>query len=87
MILADFDFCPYCGVCVITRPTGDPFAAEAAPSETPEPSCETVSSRAPEESASVSPKNSREGLVLLERLIRDLETMDAEIADMEIHKL
>lgn len=82
MILAGFEFCPYCGACLQLERAREassgrgnlaPWRIDNGGDSVPDVSAENLPL----------PLGIGEGRVLLDRLIRDLETLDAEIAELE----
>ena len=72
MILVDFKFCPHCGSPVRPVSEGLP-AGDGPPPVPPVP-------EAREEKVHI-PRDGREARVLLDRLIRELEVLDAEMVE------
>jgi len=87
MILEGFEFCPYCGVSVKSQPVEESLPRNAGLSS------ENLVGRKEQAYPQVSGGEcvanrveSQDRLVLLDRLIRDLEILDDEMASIEIHK-
>lgn len=66
MILVGFEYCPYCGSQV--RPVAPPSEPPASPEAAKTP-------------VGI-PQDFRDARILLDRLIRDLETLDAEMEEL-----
>ena len=81
MILVDFRFCPYCGSPV--RPVSEGRASPAGGELTARPVAPPSDPAAQEslKGKAAIPRDGREARVLLDRLIRELEILDAEMIE------
>lgn len=85
MILLGFEFCPYCGSPVRPGPEGQDFRPGTElsarqvfpPSAAPDPG-------SPRGAPSI-PRDAREARLLLDRLIRELEVLDAEMEEWAVN--
>ncbi len=77
MILVGFDFCPYCGSSI-------PSESEGGTVRPPDSAPDAPAVSMPSSAAAV-PRDAREARALLDRLIRELEILEAEMEEWAVN--